>query len=72
MEAHDIWVSDAQKIGFNLGTIWFKFSALDGGKGMRTIQVSYTGVMPRDPAEFPERQRQEGLRYLLQVQGQAR
>jgi hypothetical protein len=53
MEAHDIWVSDAQKIGFNLGTIWFKFSALDASKGMRTIQVSYTGVMPRDPAEFP-------------------
>jgi hypothetical protein len=53
MEAHDIWVSDAAKLQFNLGTIWFKFSALDASKGMRTIQVSYTGVMPRAPAEFP-------------------
>lgn len=53
MEAHDIWVSDAQKLVFNLGIIWFRFSALDVSKGMRTIQVSYTGTKPRDPAEFP-------------------
>ena len=53
MEAHDIWVSDAQKIGFNLGTIWFRFSALDASKGVCTIQVSYTGHKPRDPADFP-------------------
>lgn len=53
MEAHDIWMSDAAKLGFNLGTIWFKFSALDVSGGMRLIQVSYTGVKPRDPAEFP-------------------
>ena len=53
MEAHDIWVSEAERVGFNLGTIWVKFSALDVQKGMRPIQVSYTGVKPRDPAEFP-------------------
>jgi hypothetical protein len=53
MEAHDIWVSDAQKIGFNLGVIWFKFSALDISKGTRKIQVSYTGNKPRDPSDFP-------------------
>jgi hypothetical protein len=53
MEAHDIWVSEAQSINFNLGTIWFKFSALAVSKGMRPIQVSYTGVMPREPDNFP-------------------
>ncbi len=53
MEAHDIWVSEAERVGFNLGTIWFKFSALDVSGGMRKIQVSYTGIMPRAPAEFP-------------------
>ena len=53
MEAYDIWVSEAERVGFNLGTIWFRFSALDVKQGMRPIQVSYTGVKPRDPAEFP-------------------
>lgn len=53
MEAHDIWVSEAKTINFNLGTIWFRFSALDVSGAMRKVQVSYTGVMPRDPAEFP-------------------
>lgn len=53
MEAHDIWVSDAAKLGMNLGIIWFRFSALDVSRGMRTIQVSYTGVKPREPDNFP-------------------
>lgn len=53
MQAYDIWVSEAERVGFNLGTIWFRFSALDVKQGMRPIQVSYTGVKPRDPAEFP-------------------
>ena len=53
MEAYDIWISAADRVGFNLGTIRFRFSALDVKQGVLPIQVSYTGVKPRDPAEFP-------------------